>query len=112
MFSYIRQHSLSFHRGDGSDVLRSDAAVLGPRAWRLLHTIGAYYNLLTFAIAFGRRALRDPCYMPFAAAAALMLPIVKRLNRCNFKLTHYRSPVRVHTIMRDTSFTAVQSLRV
>ena len=51
------------------------AAMLGPRAWRLLHTIGAYYILLTFAIAFGRRALHDPFYLPFAAVVALVLAI-------------------------------------
>jgi methionine sulfoxide reductase heme-binding subunit len=51
------------------------AAMLGPRAWRLLHIIGAYYILLTFANAFGRRALHDPFYLPFAALVVLVLAI-------------------------------------
>jgi methionine sulfoxide reductase heme-binding subunit len=51
------------------------AAMLGPRAWRLLHTIGGYYILLTFANAFGRRAMQDSFYLPFAALAVLVLAI-------------------------------------
>src|SRR5262245_52112675 len=51
------------------------AAMLGPRAWRLLHTIGGYYILLTFANAFGRRAIQDSFYLPFAALAVLVLAI-------------------------------------
>jgi methionine sulfoxide reductase heme-binding subunit len=51
------------------------AAMIGPRAWRLLHTIGGYYILLTFANAFGRRAMQDPFYLPFAAAVVLVLAI-------------------------------------
>jgi DMSO/TMAO reductase YedYZ heme-binding membrane subunit len=51
------------------------AAMLGPRAWRLLHTIGGYYILLTFANAFGRRAMQDGFYLPFAAVVVLVLAI-------------------------------------
>jgi methionine sulfoxide reductase heme-binding subunit len=51
------------------------AAMIGPRAWRLLHTAGAYYIWLSFAVAFGRRAVHDPFYLPFAAAVVLVLAI-------------------------------------
>jgi DMSO/TMAO reductase YedYZ heme-binding membrane subunit len=51
------------------------AAMLGPRAWRVLHTIGGYYILLTFANAFGRRAMQDSFYLPFAGLVVLVLAI-------------------------------------
>jgi sulfoxide reductase heme-binding subunit YedZ len=51
------------------------AAMLGPRAWRLLHAIGGYYILVTFANAFGRRALQDGFYLPFAAVVVLVFAI-------------------------------------
>jgi sulfoxide reductase heme-binding subunit YedZ len=51
------------------------AAMLGPRAWRLLHVIGGYYILLTFANAFGRRAMHDGFYLPFAAVVVFVLAI-------------------------------------
>ncbi len=35
------------------------AAWLGPRAWRLLHTIGGYDIWLTFLVAEGKRAVHD-----------------------------------------------------
>lgn len=40
------------------------AAWLGPRAWRLLHQLGAYDIWLTFLVAEGKRALHDPGYWP------------------------------------------------
>jgi methionine sulfoxide reductase heme-binding subunit len=51
------------------------AAMLGPGGWRLLHTIGGYYILLTFANALGRRAMQDRFYLPFAAIVVLVLAI-------------------------------------
>ena len=51
------------------------AAMIGPRAWRLLHTIGGYYILLTFANAFGRRAVHDTFYLPFAAIVVVVFAI-------------------------------------
>jgi DMSO/TMAO reductase YedYZ heme-binding membrane subunit len=44
------------------------AAWLGPRRWRRLHTIGAYYVWLVFFLSFAPRALSSPLYLPFALA--------------------------------------------
>ena len=53
------------------------AELIGPRAWQVLHTLGAYDIWLTFMVAEGRRALNDSYYWPFVglllAAMALRL---------------------------------------
>jgi methionine sulfoxide reductase heme-binding subunit len=49
------------------------AAVIGPRAWRILHTTGAYYIWLSFLSAFGKRVPLDPFYWPFATFVVLLL---------------------------------------
>lgn len=51
------------------------AAMIGPRAWCLLHTIGGYYILLTFANAFGRRVVHDGFYLPFTAIVVFVFAI-------------------------------------
>jgi sulfoxide reductase heme-binding subunit YedZ len=43
------------------------AAMVGPRAWRILHTAGAYYIWLAFLNGFGMRAMADPSYWPLVA---------------------------------------------
>jgi DMSO/TMAO reductase YedYZ heme-binding membrane subunit len=43
------------------------AAMIGPRAWRLLHTVGANYLWLAFLNGFGMRATVDPTYWPLVA---------------------------------------------
>jgi methionine sulfoxide reductase heme-binding subunit len=43
------------------------AAALGPRAWRILHTVGAYYIWGTFLNGFGMRAMADAGYWPLVA---------------------------------------------
>ena len=43
------------------------AAALGPRAWSILHTFGAYYIWVTFLNGFGMRAMTDPAYWPMVA---------------------------------------------
>jgi sulfoxide reductase heme-binding subunit YedZ len=40
------------------------AAMIGPRAWRILHTVGAWYIWISFLNAFGMRAMADPSYWP------------------------------------------------
>lgn len=53
------------------------AAWLGPRAWKLLHTVGAHDIWLTFLVAEGKRALHDAAYWP--AVGLLLLVIGLRL---------------------------------
>jgi DMSO/TMAO reductase YedYZ heme-binding membrane subunit len=55
------------------------AAWLGPRAWRLLHTVGAYDIWLTFLVAESKRALHDVHYWPYIA----MLVVVMALRLCS-----------------------------
>ncbi|QND62770.1 hypothetical protein HB777_01820 [Mesorhizobium loti] len=43
------------------------AAWLGPRAWRMLHTVGGYDIWLTFVIAEGKRAVHAVHYWPYVA---------------------------------------------
>ena len=43
------------------------AALIGPRAWRVLHTVGGYYIWILFAQSYFPRAVRYPWYVPFAA---------------------------------------------
>ncbi len=49
------------------------AALIGPRKWRVLHTVGAYYIWILFAQSYFPRALKDPWYVPFAALLVLGL---------------------------------------
>jgi hypothetical protein len=51
------------------------AAWIGPRAWRALHTTGAYYIWLGFLYIFGGAAIEEPFYRPFAAFVVLILVI-------------------------------------
>lgn len=59
------------------------ARALGPKAWMLLHTIGAYYVWLIFANSFISRALQMPGYIlpALAVVGALMLRIAARVQR-------------------------------
>jgi sulfoxide reductase heme-binding subunit YedZ len=53
------------------------AAVLGARAWRMLHLVGGYYLWFQFMISFGKRIPEMPLYalflIPLLAAMALRL---------------------------------------
>jgi methionine sulfoxide reductase heme-binding subunit len=53
------------------------AALLGPRAWQLLHRVGGYYLLLQFTVSFGKRIPAMPLYslflVPLFAVLALRL---------------------------------------
>ena len=46
------------------------AALIGPRAWRVLHTTGSYYLWLQFMVSFGMRIPVMPNYVWF------LLPLV------------------------------------
>ena len=54
------------------------AAAIGPRAWKILHTVGSYYIWLIFANSYVSRAVMDTGYLPMAAivVGALALRIV------------------------------------
>ena len=47
------------------------AAMIGPRAWRILHTAGSYYIWIIFAQSYIPRAIRDPWYIPLAILVLL-----------------------------------------
>lgn len=59
------------------------AAWLGPRRWRLLHTVGGYYVWIVFAQSYAGRAVVDPYYVPFALAlvAVLTLRLAHRVRK-------------------------------
>ncbi|MBR0869323.1 hypothetical protein JQ633_03060 [Bradyrhizobium tropiciagri] len=46
------------------------AAMLGPRAWRVLHLVGGYYLLVQFMVSFGKRIPEMPFY------ALFLIPLV------------------------------------
>ena len=48
-------------------------AWLGERPWRRLHTLGAYYLWLIFAVSYFMRAFEDRFYIPFAGLVALAM---------------------------------------
>lgn len=49
------------------------AAWLGPRAWRLLHTVGAWDIWLTFLVAESKRAVHNAAYWPYVLILLLAL---------------------------------------
>ncbi|HEV2160039.1 hypothetical protein [Bradyrhizobium sp.] len=53
------------------------AALIGPRAWRVLHLAGGYYLWLQFMVSFGKRVPAMPLYaaflIPLLAVMALRL---------------------------------------
>jgi methionine sulfoxide reductase heme-binding subunit len=51
------------------------AQMIGPRAWKMLHTVGAYYIWLIFANSYIGRALTMPEYIPAAALVVLALAL-------------------------------------
>lgn len=59
------------------------AGMIGPRAWKILHTAGAYYIWIIFANSYIGRALAMPEYIPAAAIVvlALVLNIAARVAR-------------------------------
>ncbi len=59
------------------------AEMIGPRAWKILHTVGSYYIWLIFANSYIGRALAMPEYIPAAAivVSALGLRMAARVAR-------------------------------
>ena len=59
------------------------AAMLGPRAWRMLHLVGGYYLLLQFTVSFGKRIPGMPLYALFLVplAAVFALRMVSMISR-------------------------------
>ncbi len=49
------------------------AQMIGPRAWKILHTVGSHYIWLIFANSYFGRALAMPEYIPAAALVLLAL---------------------------------------
>ena len=54
------------------------AAMIGPKAWMWLHTVGAWYIWISFALNFGKRFAMNAAYWPAMAviAAALVIRLV------------------------------------
>jgi methionine sulfoxide reductase heme-binding subunit len=59
------------------------AAMIGPRAWMWLHTIGAWYIWVSFALNFGKRFAMNPTYWPAMAVivAALLIRLLAASRR-------------------------------
>lgn len=51
------------------------AALIGRRAWTVLHTVGAYDIWLTFFVAEGKRALIDTYYWPYVGALIAVMAL-------------------------------------
>ncbi|RJF86905.1 hypothetical protein D3874_07630 [Oleomonas cavernae] len=50
------------------------AALIGPRAWKILHTVGSYYVWIVFFQGFAKRSVDDPFYLvPAAVVIAAMV---------------------------------------
>lgn len=49
---------------------RAPAALIGPKAWRVLHGVGVHWLWLQFVVAFGKRVASGPVYWVFLAALA------------------------------------------
>ncbi|MBU3971812.1 MAG: hypothetical protein KKG54_13505 [Alphaproteobacteria bacterium] len=51
------------------------AAVIGPKVWMCLHTVGAWYIWISFALNFGKRFAMNTAYWPAMIVIALALVI-------------------------------------
>jgi methionine sulfoxide reductase heme-binding subunit len=51
------------------------AAIIGPRAWRILHATGAHFVWLSFIITFGKRTGPHPAYWGFIAVLVLVMAV-------------------------------------
>lgn len=67
----------------------STARLISPRAWSLLHTVGAYYIWLIFANSYLSRALSMPAYIPAGALVIFILGLraAARVSRARAKLS-------------------------
>jgi sulfoxide reductase heme-binding subunit YedZ len=59
------------------------AAAIGPRAWKILHTVGSYYIWLIFLNSYATRAMTEAAYAPIALllVGALGLRIAARIAK-------------------------------
>lgn len=51
------------------------AALVGPRAWRMLHLAGSYYLWLQFMVSFGKRVPAMPLYAAFLVPLLIVLAL-------------------------------------
>jgi DMSO/TMAO reductase YedYZ heme-binding membrane subunit len=51
------------------------AAMMGRRAWRLLHAAGAWYIWISFVVAYGKRVPLSAFYWPFFAIVVAMVVV-------------------------------------
>jgi methionine sulfoxide reductase heme-binding subunit len=51
------------------------AALIGRRAWQILHTVGAYDIWITFMVAEGKRAIYDSYYWPYVGALLAVMAL-------------------------------------
>jgi methionine sulfoxide reductase heme-binding subunit len=67
----------------------STARLISPRAWSLLHTLGAYYIWLIFANSYLSRAVSLPEYIPAGALVIFILGlrVAARISRARAKLS-------------------------
>jgi methionine sulfoxide reductase heme-binding subunit len=59
------------------------AAAIGPRAWKILHTVGSYYIWLIFLNSYATRAMTEASYVPIALLliGALVLRVAARIAK-------------------------------
>lgn len=50
-------------------------ALIGPRAWRMLHLAGGYYLWLQFMVSFGKRVPAMPLYAAFLVPLLIVLAV-------------------------------------
>lgn len=70
-------------------------AWLGPRRWQRLHTAGAYYNWIIFALSFFPLAFKSALYWPFAAMLTGSMAVRLATRRASAKggvIVPQRSP--------------------
>ena len=81
------------------------AQMIGPRAWKILHTVGSYYIWLIFANSYIGRALAMPEYIPAAALVvlALGLRIAARVARPRARTTCHCQLIGELLIMSEVS---------
>lgn len=63
---------------------RATAAMIGPKIWRQLHTVGVFWLWAQFMVAFGKRATQGPIYWVFLALllGAMALRIIAWRRAC------------------------------
>lgn len=54
---------------------RATAAMIGAKAWAVLHSIGVHWLWLQFLVAFGKRAMNGPLYWAFIGIFMLALAV-------------------------------------